>query len=62
MKKIEQYENDTHRNQRKQARRREALNLAAKRLGFTTWTRLETAVINDDILLLRSAPAVSGKE
>lgn len=36
---------DKTRNQR-QAERRKLLNEAAKRAGFETWAKLETAVIN----------------
>ena len=36
----------------RQRKRRQALNKAAKALGFETWGKLETAVINGKIELL----------
>jgi hypothetical protein len=35
----------------RQRRRQEALNEASQRLGFKTWRRLETAVVNGDVRL-----------
>lgn len=37
---------------RRQSRRRQALNKAAQALGFETWGKLETAVINGKVKLL----------
>jgi len=39
---------------RRQRRRRKSLNEVAKRLGYKTWTRLETAVLHDEIILAKA--------
>lgn len=36
-----------HTRRQRQAARREALNAAAKKLGYDTWAKYETAIIND---------------
>lgn len=45
--KTETYENETHRNRRKQQRRRERLDAVAKANGFDTWYRMVTAMLKE---------------
>lgn len=47
---------DYTRKQRQQ-RRRAALNEAARRLGYASWARLETAVINGQVTLTAARTA-----